>query len=40
MIIFYATDSAFYAGVYKLVQLGLTFEACDQDLHIKLTGGY
>jgi len=40
MIICYKTDDAFYAGIYRLVVMGLTFEADDQDLSIKLTGGY
>ena len=40
MIICYKTDDAFYAGIYKLVEMGLTFVADDQDLSIKLTGGY
>jgi len=40
MIICYTTDDAFYAGIYRLVMLGLTFEADDQDLSIILTGGY
>lgn len=40
MIICYKTDDAFYAGIYRLVAMGLTFEADDQDLSIKLTGGY
>ena len=40
MVIFYKTDDAFYAGIYKLVEMGLTFEADDHDLSIKLTGGY
>jgi hypothetical protein len=40
MVICYKTDDAFYAGIYRLVMLGLTFEADDQDLSIQLTGGY
>jgi hypothetical protein len=40
MVICYKTDDAFYAGIYRLVKLGLTFEADDQDLSIKLTVGY
>ncbi len=40
MIICYKTDDAFYAGIYRLVKMGLTFEADDQDLSIQLTGGY
>ena len=40
MVICYKTDDTFYAGIYRLVQMGLTFEADDQDLSIKLTGGY
>ena len=40
MVICYKTDDAFYAGIYILVMLGLTFEADDQDLSIQLTGGY
>jgi len=40
MIICYKTADAFYAGIYRLVEMGLTFEADDQDLSIKLTGGY
>ena len=39
MVIYYKTDDAFYAGIYRLVVLGLTFEADDQDLSIRLTGG-
>ena len=27
MVICYKTDDAFYAGIYRLVVLGLTFEA-------------
>lgn len=40
MVICYKTNDAFYAGIYRLVQMGLTFEADDQDLSIRLTGGY
>jgi hypothetical protein len=40
MVIHYKTDDAFYAGIYRLVEMGLTFEADNQDLSIKLTGGY
>jgi len=40
MVICYKTDDAFYAGIYKLVEMGLTFIADDQDLSIELTGGY
>lgn len=40
MIICYKTNDAFYAGIYRLVEMGLMFEADDHDLSIKLTGGY
>jgi hypothetical protein len=40
MTIQYDTLDDLYAGIYRLVTLGLTFEANHQRLAITLTGGF
>ena len=39
-MITYNTESAFYNGIYALVEKGLTFEANGSKLTITITGGY
>ena len=36
----YSSLEAFHQGVAAFVQLGVTFEAVEQNLTITLTGGY